>query len=488
MSHPEERKNAESGKKNKAARRRKRRHPIVSLILGLFSFICNTIGFMFTILLIGCLTGVILVGIFMTYVNTSLKDDLYVDASQYVLEQSSIIYYMDKSTGNWTELQKLHGTENRVLVDYEDIPQYLIDATISIEDERFETHRGVDWLRTGAAVLKVAQGNKSFGGSTITQQLLKNMTGDRESTIKRKVTEIFRALEFEQRYTKAEIMEMYLNTVTFGQGCNGVQTAAQLYFGKDVSDLSLAECASIIAITNNPSLYGPFSTVTVTNSTTGVVKTAREMNKSRQELVLGKMLELEKITLQEYTKAMDEELQFANVRSVEDIENELQKEEEAGNVGKQSWFVDQVRREVGAALMEKYGVSSKEAQNMLLYGGYNIYTTLDPEVQEIAESVYEDRANLDVTSAKGQALQSGITIVDVNTGNVVAMVGAVGRKEGDMVFNYAMTTRQCGSSIKPLSLYAPALDAGVITPASVFDDYPVRLLNGTPWPRNSPTK
>lgn len=485
MSHQEENKNAKTGKK-KAVRRRKRRHPIVSFILGVFSFICNSIGFLFTILLIGCLTGAMLVGIFMTYVNTSLKPDLYVDASQYVLEQSSIIYYMDKSTGNWTELQKLHGTENRVVVDYEEIPQYLIDAAIAIEDKRFLTHHGVDWRRTGGAVLEVVKGDKSYGGSTITQQLLKNITGDRESTIKRKVTEIFRALEFERRYTKDEIMEMYLNTVAFGQGCNGVQTAAQLYFGKDVSDLSLAECASIIGITNNPSKYGPFSTVKWT-AANGKIKTAQQLNKERQELILGEMYEQEKITLQEYVNAMAEELKFANVRSVEDIENELHKED-TGNLGKQSWFVDQLRREVGAAMMEKYGVTSKEAQDMLLYGGYNIYTTLDPEVQEIAESVYEDRSNLDVTSAKGQQLQSGITIVDVNTGNVVAMVGAVGRKEGDMVFNYAMTTRQCGSSIKPLSLYAPALDAGVITPATVFDDYPVRLLNGTPWPRNSPTK
>ena len=439
-----------------------------------------------TLFLIGCLTGLMMLGIFMTYINTALASELYVDASEYTLKLSSIIYYMDDETGNWTELQKLHGDENRVLVDYKDIPKYLIDATIAIEDERFESHNGVDWKRTFGAVTKLMTGNKSYGGSTITQQLLKNITNYRDSTVKRKVTEIFRALNFEQRYTKDEIMEMYLNTVTFGQGCNGVQTAAQLYFGKDVSELSLAECACIISITNNPSLYGPFSTVKVTNSETGVVKTARQLNKERQETVLWKMKELGKITEEEYEQAIAEELQFAEKRTVEDMQAE-QKKEETGGAGKQSYFVDQLRREVGEALMEKYGLTSVQAQEKLLYGGYNIYTTLDPDIQEIAESVYEDRSNLDVTSASGQKLQSGITIVDVATGNIVAMVGGVGPKTGDMIWNFATSTRQCGSSIKPLSVYAPALDAGVITMATSFDDYPVRLLNGLPWPKNSPT-
>ena len=479
MSNMDDRK---QNKKRKVSKRRDRPHPIVRFL----AFIGGVIGFLFTLVLIGGITGLMLVGIFMTYVNTSLKPDLYVDASEYVLKQSSIIYYMDKETGNWTELQKLHGTENRVLVEYEDIPQYLIDAAIAIEDKRFEQHRGVDWRRTGGAVLELAKGDKSYGGSTITQQLLKNMTGDRQTTIKRKVTEIFRALEFEQRYTKDEIMEMYLNTITLGQGCYGVQTAAQLYFGKDVSDLTLAECACIISITNNPSLYGPFSGVKVTNTETGVVKTAREMNKSRQETVLYEMYKQEKITEEEYEQAVAEELQFVDgSRTVEEIVEEENKKNEGA--GKQSWFVDEARREVVNDMMEQLGLTKQQAEAKLLNGGYNIYLTIDPEIQELAESIYEERNNMNVVSSSGQQLRSGITIVDVNTGNVVAMVGDIGPKQGDMIFNYAMATRQCGSSIKPLSLYSPALDKGVITMATVFDDYPVRTISGNPWPRNSPT-
>ena len=196
-----------------AGKKKRRKYRRAPLILRFFGFLIKLI---LTLAFIGCLTGLMLVGIFMTYINQSLMPELEVDASEYTLELSSIIYYQDKATGEWVELQKLHGTENRVLVDYEDIPKYLIDATISIEDERFETHAGVDWKRTAGATFKLLTGNKSYGGSTITQQLLKNMTGDREGTIKRKVTEIFRALVFEQNYSKEEILEMYLNTITLG--------------------------------------------------------------------------------------------------------------------------------------------------------------------------------------------------------------------------------------------------------------------------------
>lgn len=443
-----------------------------------------------TLVLVGILTTAMIAGLFMTYVKTTLAPDLEVDASEYTLALSSIIYYQDKESGEWVELQKLHGLENRVWVDYDQIPQALIDATVSIEDERFYTHHGVDWKRTAGAAVKMFTGmNKSYGGSTITQQLLKNMTNDKESTVKRKVTEIFRALEFEKKYTKPEILELYLNTITFGQGCNGVQTAAQIYFGKDVSELDLAECAAIIGITNNPSLYGPFSTVKVTNTETGVVKTARELNKSRQELILGKMLELGKITQEEHDAAKAEELQFTDGSvTAEDLAAAAAAETEDASSAKQSFFVDQVRRDVVNDMVEQLGITKEMAEDKLLYGGYNIYTTLDPDVQAIAESVYEDRSNLDVTSKRGQQLRSGITIVDVTNGNVVAMVGDVGPKTADMVWNYATGVRQCGSSIKPLSVYAPALDANAITPASTFDNYPVRLLNDNPWPKNSPNK
>lgn len=445
-----------------------------------------------TVLLIGVLTALIIAGIFMTYVKTTLAPTLKVNADDYTLNLSSMIYYQDKETEEWKELQILHSAENRILVDYDQMPDALWQAAVAIEDQRFFTHHGVDWKRTtGAAVNMFIGMRNTFGGSTLTQQLLKNMTKDDDNTVNRKVREIFRALEFEKNYTKQEILELYLNTIFLGKNCYGVQTAAQYYFGKDVSKLSLAECASLIAITNNPSLYGPFSTVTITRED-GTKVTARELNKERQENILDKMADektgLCYITPEERDAAKAEVLQFTDgTASVQ----EMVAAAEAGKTGVQapsinSYFVDQVFLDVSNDMAQSLGISVKEAQLKLYNGGYKIYTTVDPAIQEIAESVYEDRGNLNVTSRKGQPLQSGITIIDPQSGDVVAMVGTVGEKTINLGLNFATVRRQVGSSIKPLTVYAPALDAGVITMASTFDNYPVRLLNDVPWPKNSP--
>lgn len=434
-----------------------------------------------TILLIGVVTGIMMAGLFMMYVKTTLAPNLDVEAQDFIMNQSSIIYYQDKASGEWKELQTLHTQEDRVLVTFDQIPDAMWQAAISIEDERFMTHHGVDWKRTiGAAGNMFLHAKNTYGGSTITQQLLKNLTGDDEGTIKRKVTEIFRALEFEKKYSKEEILELYLNRIYLGNGKYGVQTAAQYYFGKNVEDLTVAECACIIGITNNPSMYAPMRTDSQNHH---ILRDAQhvENNKNRQELILDKMEQLGYLTEEECQQAKQEKLQFAETT----VEDSSQDDEE-GSAGVQSYFVDQVRRDVVNDLAEQLGVSTKLAEQKILYGGYKIYTTLDPDIQAICEDVYENDY-LHVTSAMGQPLRSAITIVDVTNGNVVAMVGDMGKKKGDMVWNYATDLRQCGSSIKPLSVYAPALDANVITMASTFDNYPVRLLNGKPWPKNSPS-
>jgi len=443
------------------------------------------IGFIIgTILLIFVVTSVMIFGIFMIYVKTTLRSDLTVNADDYKMDLSSVLYYQDKSSGDWKELQTLHGTENRIWVDYDQMPDALWQAAVSIEDKRFFDHHGVDWSRTASAAVNMFLGMKNtYGGSTITQQLLKNMTGDNQGTVKRKVTEIFRALEFEKKYSKQEILELYLNTIYLGKDCYGVETAAQYYFGKDVSKLSVAECAALIGITNNPSVYNPL-----------ISDKTKANNKERQENILKAMCEQGYITESEYNDAVAEELKFTDGSTtaeqlVAEAEEKKEGQEGASSSSSQynSYFVDQVFRDVVSDMEEKLDISEETAKAKLYHGGYNIYTTIDPSVQSIAESVYEDRSNLDVTSSGGQQLQSGITIVDVTNGNVVAMVGGVGAKGGDLVWNYATGKRQCGSSIKPLTVYAPALDAGVITMASTFDNYPVRLLNGNPWPKNSPS-
>jgi len=450
---------------------------------------------LFTLILIGICTACMVAGIFMKYVDTTLTPALQVDADDYTMKLSSIVYYQDRETGNWVEYQTVHGRENRIWVDFKQMPDALWQAAVAIEDERFFQHEGVDWKRTAGATVNMFIGMRdTFGGSTITQQMLKNMTGDNKPYVNRKVREIFRALEFEKNYTKEQILELYLNMIYLGQGCYGVQTAAQFYFGKDVSELSVAECASLIAITNNPSLYGPMYDVTYTKDD-GTTVTPRELNKKRQLNILKKMSEVGKegtvedgkepfITKEVYEAAKAEELKFTDGST--DAEDIVEKA--TGGIEIDSWFIDEVIRDVRDDLAEKYDISAEEALLRIYNSGYNIYTTLDPKIQEIAESVYEDRSNLDLTSRDGQPIRSGITIIDPYTGNIVATVGDMGPKEGNLLLNYATDRRQVGSSIKPLTVYAPAIEAGAVTPATTFDDYPVRLEGDppSPWPHNSP--
>ncbi|MDD5931295.1 MAG: transglycosylase domain-containing protein [Oscillospiraceae bacterium] len=442
-----------------------------------------------TLVLVGIFTGVMLVWIFMHYVDTTIKPSVQVRAEDYTMALSSVIYYQDRDTQEWKEYQTIHGKENRIYVDIEDMPDMLWKAAVAIEDERFFQHHGVDWKRTAGAVLKFfGSSSSTYGGSTITQQMLKNMTDDNKGTVNRKVREIFRALEFEKNYEKMDILELYLNTIYLGKGCYGVQTAAEYYFGKDVSELNVAECACLIAITNNPSIYGPMSTVKMTNPETGVVKTARELNKQRQENILFKMYDpktgLCYLTEEEYRAACDQVLYFTDgSTSAEELVAQA-----TGGEKVNDWFVEQVIWDVSKDLAAKLDISEEAARVKLYNSGYHIYTTMDPRIQRIAESVYEDRSNLDLTSRDGQIIRSGITIVEPSTGNIVAIVGDMGEKSGNLITSYATDRRQVGSSMKPLTAYAPAIDSGAITPATAFDDYPIQLLNGNPWPKNSPNR
>ena len=426
-----------------------------------------------TFLLVMLITGIILVCFAMVYIKTVILPQAHLDAN-FDMNLTSTIYYMNQETGQYEEHLSLHGTENRKKVTYDQIPENLVNATIAIEDERFLTHDGVDWKRTLNGVLLMFTGKDIQGGSTITQQLIKNATQYDDVTVKRKILEIFTALDFDATYSKEQIMEWYLNLIYLGDNCYGVATAAENYFGKDVSELSLAECASLISITNNPTLYGPNSTVRITNEETGEVTTGRERNKQRQELVLWKMLDLGMISQEEYDEAVAEELVFTR------------SEDEKKPSTIYNWYDEQVITDVINDLMEEYGYSEQLAENMVYSGGLKIYACVDTRIQSIVESVYYDQNSLVLTSSKGQDIQSSIVIIDPE-GNVVGLAGALGEKPANRVLNMASgTVRQPGSSIKPLSVYAPAIELGMITPASVYADEPVRVLNGKNWPLNNP--
>lgn len=465
-----------------------------------------------TILLVFVLTAAIFAGIFSAYINSSMRGRVEVYLDEFETKVSTELYYQEPSSGEWTMYHTLFlDSENRIWADLEQIPKDLRNAVVAIEDKRFYTHKGVDWHGTARAIFSTIFGGSVQGGSTITQQLVKNVTGDNQNTVKRKVMEIYRAQELEKRYEKDEILEAYLNEVYFGYSCYGVVTASLKYFNKDVSELSLAECASLIAITNNPSLYDPLQT-----------DWGLENNRTRQLLVLGAMLEQGKIDQAAYDAAKEENVVFSNGYTIlggrvdvdtdkkDDTDtaggDEQPEEETETATSSQSYFTDAVIEDVAAALVEKYGLTDstnpvtgevttafEQGVNMVYGKGYKIYTTQNPDYQKIAEEVCTDTSNLPYTSSytnsygekETEQLQVGMTIVDPYTGYVVAMVGGAGVKQYDRGWNWATSARQCGSAIKPISVYAPALDDGTINGASTIDDYPVMVLNGSVYPKNA---
>ena len=353
-------------------------------------------------------------------------------------------------------------------------------ALVAIEDKRFYTHKGVDWYRTaGAFAGMFLTMNNNFGGSTLTQQLIKNMTGKDEVTVQRKLLEIFQALDLEKTYTKEEIVMWYLNVVYFGESCYGVQTAAQTYFGKNVWDLSLAECASIVGITNNPSKYDPFGAAMIEDPETGISYSNREWNKRRQEIILREMYDQGYINHDEYEQAVAVELQFVRPENAS-YEMEIY-----------TYYEEAVINDVLSDLMEAKNVNIETARKLLYNGGYKIYACIDPDIQAIVDDVYENVSSLPQPYyASSQQLQSAIVIMEPYTGKIVALSGGVGEKSGNFLTNRAtQSQRPAGSSTKPLSIYGPALEYGIITQNTLVDDAAPNTtvqLSGTSWyPRNS---
>ncbi len=388
-------------------------------------------------------------------------------------DQTTIIYAKNEED-KFVELTKLHGEKNRVWVDYEKIPENMSKAFVAIEDKRFYEHKGVDWfsftLGIGkSAVQSLISDNKSVrGASTLTQQLIKNLTGENGRNINRKYNEMLSALNLEKHYEKEDILEAYLNTIYLSHNCYGVQTAAETYFGKDVSELNLAECASIAVITQTPADFDPLW--------------HPEDNKTRQEWCLGKMLEEKKITQEEYDEAMAYELIFTN--SEKYIEEHEDKVEQATENEIQSYYVDYVISSVINDLKEK-GYSNYEATKMIYSGGLRIYSAVDMRVQKIAEDVYVHRTNFpsERVSDPKDACQSAMTIMDYN-GRIVALVGGAGEKTENRSRNRAVSAiRQPGSSIKPLTIYAPAMEEDIITWSSKIKNYGI-TWKGKRWPNN----
>ncbi len=383
-------------------------------------------------------------------IDFSFGDDL----SSMNLNISSKVYYTDAS-GDAIQYAQFDASEKRIWIPIDKMPKNLINAFVSIEDQRFFKHRGVDIKRTvGATLNYVLKGDSSYGGSTITQQLVKNITEDNERTKSRKVREILRALVLETKLSKEQILEMYLNTIYLGQGANGVEAASNIYFSKDASELTLAESACIAGITQYPAKYDPIL--------------QPEANKNKRMVILDKMLEFEYISKEEHDQAVNEDIKL-NVG-------------EASSVKIQSYFLDHLFEEIQKDLVSK-GYTAEFAANMIYNGGLKIYSTVDPRVQEIMEDYFEGDYNFPRLAGSTQP-QAAMVICEPQTGKIKGIVGGRGEKDRNRGLNRAtQSKRQPGSSINPIAVYAPAIDLGLITQSTTVDDSPLDV-NG--WrPKNS---
>lgn len=402
-----------------------------------------------TIFSVFAVAGIVTAISFGIYIFALASEPTGIDLKAKSMNQTSIIYIKDSETGEFTETRKLYSTENRIWVDNPNIPDYMKEAQVAIEDKRFFEHNGVDLQRTLSAVATLAMGNDSYGGSTITQQLIKNITDDNEVSINRKLREICKALKLEQEYTKDQILEAYLNVVNFGNNCQGVEAAAQLYFDKSIKDCSLAECAAIAGITQNPSRWNPLM--------------YPENNKERRELILHEMLDQEIITQEEYDDAMKESanMTFVGFKSASDNEDD-------DDSDVQNWYYDQLFYDLCADLAVYYNISTDAASDKIYTEGLKIYCAMDEKMQNFIE-----KAAMEIDKSSDLNIELGSVLMDFD-GRVIATVGSSNRKTTDLAWDRAARSAlQPGSSIKPLFVYPIAIENKQLYFSSTVRDEPL---------------
>ena len=473
------------------------------------------IGGVVTVALIAVVCCIVVAGAAADYLEQDVIPNVSFYEEDFSLDQTSFIYYVDKN-GEIQEYEKINTSTDRQWATLDEIPDSLIHAAIAIEDQRFYEHQGVDWITTVKACANMFfGGSDTFGGSTITQQLIKNLTGDNSVTVQRKVEEIFRAQKYERVNDKDTIMEWYLNTVYFGKLKYGVKSAAMYYFGKDLSELTIAESASLIAITNNPSLYNPY--------------TRPQNNRKRQENVLWAMEQQGWITEEEYRAALAQEMVFTKGDETKQIftcANEdcgfkgeaKDYDRDRSDLGEKygpgeniyycpqcehkntfivqknsdvySWYTEMVMDDVAHDLCiangEEWNSSTKKAYlELIKLSGYHIYACIDTEVQAKVDEIYTNLDQVPDTKS-AQQLLSAIVVIDNRTGDIVAVSGSVGDKTSYDATNHATEDdpKQTGSAMKPVAVYGPAFESGLISPVTCLPDLPLSYDGGTRFPNN----
>ena len=429
------------------------------------------------------------IGIAKAFVDTAPTLDLAALDAQ---DKTSFIY---DSEGNLITDYK--GTEDRIMVSIDEIPEMLQNAFIAVEDARFYEHNGVDVKRIVGALVANFTSGSTQGGSTITQQLIKQTVLSSEQSYKRKLQEAYLAMELETRYTKKQILESYLNTIFLGGSYYGVRVAAYGYFGKELDQLTLRECAMLAGLTRSPNYYNPRSNF-YTRNTEG--SNTPDITNNRTDYVLRQMRENGLITAQQYNAALD--------RSTASV---LEKSPASTDMYAYPHYVEYAISDVVDTFLDLNGLEDTSAnryamENKLRTGGYSVYLCLDTEIQEIVEDtlanwsdyprlrdpsdkVYQSR-NADGTYTEIEQPQAAACVFDYRTGELKAIVGGRYKPTTRKTLNRASgMTMPVGSSIKPLTVYAPAIDLGA-SPASIAYNMPVPISGWKDssgkdsWPKN----
>ena len=401
---------------------------------------------------------IILLGAVLVYARKNIDYRLDEELFSKAKEESTVYYYAYGEGGELEEVYKNLRSSAREWTDWEEIGDNLKRGFIAVEDREFYEHRGINFRRTVAAVINhIFKIRKSFGASTITQQVIKNISGDNETTVSRKVKEILRAFNLERNHSKDDIFELYLNVIPMAGNIYGVGSASDIYFDKLPSELSLCEAATLIGITNAPTKYNPY--------------TNPEACINKRNRVLYAMLDAGAISREEYDEAVSTPLQLSD---------------KGGDYAVSPWFVETATEDILADISHKYGLSYAAARLML--NGSKIVLTMDTKVQKIMEDYFEDTSNL--SDKVNIGLNYSMVITDPYSGDLLGIIGNGGRKNGNLLFNYATAPVTPGSVLKPLALYAPLLESGAISWSTMIEDTPTQFMgegeNKTPYPKNSP--
>ena len=464
---------------------KKRREPVKrtpgQLVLVI---ILDVIVALFSLVVIAGCAALIITSVYL--VNVTANDATTLDINSIKLSYSTRLMAKNPETGEWEEYERIYGTENRIWIDYGDMPDRLINALVASEDQRFWTHHGVDWKRTIAAFINYLPGIQIYGsnqvGSTIPQQLIKNITGENEAKgldgVLRKIREIYRALVLDKNYSKEQILEAYLNTINLSGNAAGIESAAKYYFNKTTKDLTVAECAAIICITKSPTAYNPYL--------------YPENNKVQRDTILYQMQQQGYLTDAEYDAAMREsDAMVFNTESDTDEQDDRE--------GVWSWFTETARDEVLNDLQKICGMTYDEAYDTFYNRGLTIYLTIDQNIQAVMDSEV-DKVEAGDTSiwpsylthttddGEEEAVEGAAVVMNYK-GELLDIIGSMYPKTANMAFNRAYDAkRSTGSSIKPIAVYAPAIELNMITYSTLIEDAPITIFdeNDRPmeWPRN----